>query len=376
MSRRSQGRQHCRCCGGGALVQATWGRMRASASRHWRGLERRLGRCRARPWTGIGPTNASLASQEAVPETGTNCEASTPDLKEREVPVPERGRGAKNRSRFVGKRLFRFGSSAKAAFRGGRQVSRPNGSANTNATPVAGSRRFVPCRRRSVVRPRSCVGRRAFRIRPTSAACARPSRRCCSSPSVAATAPAPKSPFFVCVIRRTARNHVRRDSFVLAGIVPVVSETWCWQPRHQYSARQRASLMTPVPGMPASGANEPVRPTPTQQRLGTLCLRPILLQEVCQAPALLKRHLISRHGRFPIFQLAGTIRGRRTHWMSLVRYQEVSCLPVFKRAIGRRGPAGRIPGTGCGPTCLTWRPGCPANRGRLTSCCGCSHLEL
>ena len=85
---------------------------------------------------------------------------------------------------------------------------------------------------------------------------------------------------------------------------------------------QRPALMAPVPGMLASGANEPVRPTPTKQRLRALLLGPVLVQKLHETVALLKLHPITRHGRLPIFQLLGTIRVRLAHWMSLVRNQD------------------------------------------------------
>ena len=61
--------------------------------------------------------------------------------------------------------------------------------------------------------------------------------------------------------------------------------------------------MAPVPGVLASGANEPVRPTPTKQRLRALVLGPVLIHELRQAVALLKLNPIACHGRLPIFQL-------------------------------------------------------------------------
>ena len=85
---------------------------------------------------------------------------------------------------------------------------------------------------------------------------------------------------------------------------------------------QRPALMAPVPGMLASGANEPVRPTPTKQRLRALLLGPLFVHELHEAVALLKLNPIARHRRLPIFQLLGTIRVRLAHWMSLVRNQE------------------------------------------------------
>ena len=74
-------------------------------------------------------------------------------------------------------------------------------------------------------------------------------------------------------------------------------------------------------GMLASGANEPVRPTPTKQRLRALLLGPLFVHELHEAVALLKLNPIARHRRLPIFQLLGTIRVRLAHWMSLVRNQ-------------------------------------------------------
>ena len=85
---------------------------------------------------------------------------------------------------------------------------------------------------------------------------------------------------------------------------------------------QRPALMAPVPGMLASGANEPVRPTPTKQRLGALLLTPVLVHELHQTVALLKLNPIPCHVRLPIFQPLGTIRTAVAHWMSLVRNQE------------------------------------------------------
>ena len=71
---------------------------------------------------------------------------------------------------------------------------------------------------------------------------------------------------------------------------------------------QRPALMAPVPGVLASGANEPVRPTPTKQRLCALLLAPVLVHELRQAVALLKLNPIACHRRLPIFKLLGTIR--------------------------------------------------------------------
>ena len=100
---------------------------------------------------------------------------------------------------------------------------------------------------------------------------------------------------------------------------------------------QRPALMAPVPGMLASGANEPVRPTPTKQRLRALLLGPVLVQKLHETVALLKLHPITRHGRLPIFQLLGTIRVRLAHWMSLVRNQEHDYVPSSGWAAGFLG---------------------------------------
>ena len=87
---------------------------------------------------------------------------------------------------------------------------------------------------------------------------------------------------------------------------------------------QRPTLVAPVPGMLASRAHEPVRPTPTKQRLGALLLAPVLVQELHQTVALLKLNPIARHHRLPIFQLLATIRGRLAHKVSFVRNQVIS----------------------------------------------------
>ena len=103
----------------------------------------------------------------------------------------------------------------------------------------------------------------------------------CSSPPVAATAPAPKS----------------RSSSASAGTSPRTTcegAASCSPGSCPRSARlapaaaaliQRPALMAPVPGMLTSGANEPVRPTPTKHRLGALLLRPVLVHELRQAVA-------------------------------------------------------------------------------------------
>ena len=73
---------------------------------------------------------------------------------------------------------------------------------------------------------------------------------------------------------------------------------------------QRPPLVAPVSGMLASGAHEPVRPTPTKHRLGALLLGPILVHELHKTVALLKLNPIACHRPLPIFQLLETIWDR------------------------------------------------------------------
>ena len=103
---------------------------------------------------------------------------------------------------------------------------------------------------------------------------------------------------------------MRSGSFVLARIVPAVSETWL---PAAAALVQGATLNATVPGLRASWANEPVRPAPTKQRLPALLLGPVLVHELRQTVALLKLNPIPCHVRLPIFQLLGTIRTALAH---------------------------------------------------------------
>ena len=107
---------------------------------------------------------------------------------------------------------------------------------------------------------------------------------------------------------------------------------------------QGTALHAPVPGMFASGANEPVRPTPTKQRIHALLLGTVLLHELRQAIAFLKLNPIPGHGWLPIFQPLATIRTALAHWMSFVRNQDRFWLLLGgERGRRRRSPLPAVP---------------------------------